>query len=179
MPNAQPFDQWKANQTLPVVPSGYRRIWQHLFPSQAALAAWVEADRGRGEDFDDPWEPGAYTDDYDDVYCGEYPAWRNALGIGTDKVTHHELRHIWLNGPDEDGVKNGDDEHHHLGRCSALGLCIGANHGLRLIDTHTGGVPKALANRLLAAARAAPKDSTGVRHGFIDVPEADILKVQA
>lgn len=156
--------------------AGYRRIWLHLFDDQDTLARWVgKNQQGKSEDFDDPWEPGAYTDDHDDVYTGEYPRWRNALGIGTLKVAWHELRHIWLNGADEDGVRNDNDEHHKFLKCSSWGLCVGADHGVRFIDTHTGGVPKQLAVELLDRARAAQRDVSGIRHAYVDVREDEIL----
>ena len=172
---SDPFHAYKQTVTAPV-PDGCRRIWLHLFQSQRHLAKWVGANQqGKSVDFDDPWEPGAYTDDHDDIYNSEYPAWRNMLGIGTLKVVWHEMRHIWLNGVDEDGVPNDDDEHHAFGKCRYYGLCVGANHGVRFIDAHTGGVPKALAVRLLREARITPADEQGIRHGYVDVPIADIL----
>lgn len=170
----QPFDDYKASLQPPPKPEGHRRIWLHLFTDQDALASWVTAGGGKGKDFDDPWEPGAYTDDYDDIYCSEYPQWRNRLGIGTEAVCRHELRHIFLNGPDEDGVRNDNDEHHRFLRCAALGLCVGADHGARFLPAHTGGVPRSLAHDLLDTTRMQGPDENGVRHGWVDVPEQTI-----
>lgn len=154
---------------LPPVPEGCRRLWSHLFPTRAKLAEFVGVNKGNSKHFDDPWEPGAYTDDYDDMWCAKKPVIAEIFGIGTVTQFQHEGRHIFIGPDDEVGLA--PHEHHRWSD-----LCVGVGHGIRLHDKHDGGFKRWMAANLLKSAQASMPDSFGVRHGYIDVPETLIAK---
>lgn len=191
---------WKTN--APPVPPGRRRLWLHLFPNQDALARYAGKDGRKNPDFDEPWEPHAFTDDVDDNYQAPRPRpLQDAPFVGDVVVTQHEGRHIFLTGPDEDGVPHDNDEHHNFpvgvqrvlgpdGRvvrrrlvrrptCSVLGLCVGSGKTWRILPVHHGGFTGAMARQLLKSARSARPDPRGVRHGYLDVAEHLILRAEA
>lgn len=165
---SEPFDAWKASQLLPPVPDSHRRIWLHLFPNQDHLAAWIGRNGGNSEHFNDPWEPGAYTDDHDDIYASETAWYRNVLeGTSVVGVVQHEGRHIYIGPESEAGLPA--HEHHDWWH-----FMVCAGHGVRLFDGHHAGFDRALARLLVAEARQLPPDADGVRHAYINVPECEI-----
>jgi len=140
----------------------------HLFENRAHFAAFREALFDDGEKWDEEHEPGAYTTG-DDIWEHEYPTWRNVLGIGTAKVVRHEAGL-------HKAYRVGNQGHHRFLRCSLLGLCTAAGHGVRLIDGHVHKPMLPYADELLAKAREASADAWGVRHAFIDVPNSAFAK---
>jgi hypothetical protein len=152
----------------PTTRSGCRRIVLHLFDTRKELEAFVSAEGGGSEDFNDPWEARGYTDDVDDIWVCEAGFTRDWPWVGTVDLVRHEGRHILLQGKAEDPA-NDDREHHPWWH-----FCVGVGHGLRFRDAHDAGFPKHLAGVLVRRARDSPKGAYGARHAYVDVLESYI-----
>lgn len=197
LPSRAPVSVVANAVAFPEPDPGLFRLWLYYFDTKRLMIESVDQEKPgsrimwaregfKPEDFNDPWEPYAFTNDIDSAIVAERPVIvKDWPVIGTATVVIHEFGgHVLKHG--DAWTDNG--EHHKPfwsrqqdgGRCNLSGCCGSAGHSLRLHpEAHVGGgMTMQEAKTFLDAARRAGLHFEGYRLAYWDIDASRVPHAQ-